>query len=485
MELSIADYLVIILYFCVILYIGFFLSRKKSSDVSSKEDYILAGRKLTLPLFVATLVATWYGSILGIGEFVYKSGLVAWLCFCFPYYIAAAVFAYFVAGKIRDSSALTIPEQIARKYGLESSITASAIVLVITIPASYLLMLGVLLQMFTGWDLWISILAGALLSLLYLYNGGFKADVLTNSAQFVLMYFGFGALLAFSIIKFGFPEYAIFSQPALFPEKHLNIFSDYSWQTIAVWFVIALQTFIDPSFHQRCAAAKSAKTAQRGILLSVLFWMVFDSLTILTALYAKAYFSIENPLMAFPVLADAVLPPVWKGLFITALLATVMSTLDSYAFISGATIGNDLLAPLLKKLKSMRQNAIRLYLIKYNSNNIELLSKYGLVISSTIAILMAIALPSAIDLIYKTSSIAVPGLLIPLLFSYSKNYRLQNTFIIMIASSSVSLLWTILNAIASINTIWGSSIVTTVEPMLIGLLISFCFSIINIQRVKI
>ena len=31
-------------------------------------DYLLAGRRVTLPAFVATLVTTWYGGILGIGE---------------------------------------------------------------------------------------------------------------------------------------------------------------------------------------------------------------------------------------------------------------------------------------------------------------------------------------------------------------------------------------------------------------------------------
>ena len=480
MKLVFVDYLVIILYFFIIFYIGFFLSQKKKGITKGEEDYLLAGRKLTLPLFVGTLVATWYGSILGIGEFVYRGGLVAWLCFCFPYYIAAALFAYFIAGKIRKSNSSSIPEQIARKYGEKSALTASGIVLIITIPSSYILMLGVLLQMFTGWDLWLCILTGALGSLVYLYKGGFKADVLTNSLQFVLMYLGFAALLAFSIMKFGFPGEALFSKPEMFPENHLKIFGGYSWEIIAVWFVIALQTFIDPSFYQRCAAAKTPKIAQRGIFVSVLCWMIFDMMTIQTALYARAYFPINNPLMAYPVLSDAILPPLWKGIFVTALLATVMSTLSSYAFLSGTTIGNDIIPNILIAGKKDKGS----YVFKNrNKWNIETYSKIGLVVSSAIAVLMAIALPSAVDLIYKTSSVAVPGLLLPLLFTYSKKFKMKNAFIIMLLSSSCALIWTILSIIAQDNHFFMSELFKKYEAMLVGLLISVVLSIFNIKKV--
>ncbi len=538
MQLSLTDYIVIAVYFCIILYIGFFLSRKQAKGESAVEDYLLAGRKLSLPIFIGTLVATWYGSILGIGEFVYRSGLVAWLCFCFPYYIAAALFAYFIAGKIRESSSKTIPEQIASKYGIKSSITASVIVLVITVPASYVLMLGVLLQMFTGWALWLSITAGAFISLVYLYNGGFRADVLTNSAQFVLMYIGFGALLIFSILKFGMPAEALNTSGNILPESHLSLTGNYSWQIIAVWFIISLQTFIDPSFHQRCAAAKTPSTARRGIFLSVLFWMIFDFMTITTAMYARAYFPVENPLMAYPAMAAEVLPVFWRGLFITALLATVMSTLDSYAFISGATIGNDILAPFLKKIRQkkrdrftsysekndkskchceeqsdeaisdqfsifkgklygqssprtkQRSNIFKLnkffsFLKKHNAGSeIEKLSKYGLIISSAAAVFLAAALPSAVDLIYKTSSVAVPGLLIPLTISYSKRYKLKNAFIIMAVSSSVSLLWTALSLLAQSRIFYMREAFLNIEPMLAGLLASVLLSIFNIRRIK-
>ena len=45
---------------------------KQSADWT---DYLLMGRKLTLPLFVATLVATWYGDILGVTQIAFQYGV--------------------------------------------------------------------------------------------------------------------------------------------------------------------------------------------------------------------------------------------------------------------------------------------------------------------------------------------------------------------------------------------------------------------------
>ena len=42
------------------------LFRRPTGD---EADFLVAGRRLTLPGFVATLVASWYGGILGVGEY--------------------------------------------------------------------------------------------------------------------------------------------------------------------------------------------------------------------------------------------------------------------------------------------------------------------------------------------------------------------------------------------------------------------------------
>jgi SSS family solute:Na+ symporter len=454
MELHLLDILVVIAYVLIVLYIGFFVAAKKEKAATGTEEFILAGRKLTLPIFVGTLVATWYGNILGVGEFVYSSGFVAFMCFDLPYYIAAALFGFFIAKKIRTANTTTIPEQIQNHYGRKAGLISSVIILVITIPAAYILMLGIMLKLFLDVSLAAAVAIGTVISLAYLFTGGFKADVLTNSAQFVIMYIGFGALLFFAWDSFGsFSN--MFSQ---LPESHLSLLGGNTWQYVLAWYIIAFQTFIDPSFHQRCAAAKTPQTAQRGIFLSILFWMVFDFLTLMAGFYARAFVDVADPLMSFPVLGDMVLPPFWKGIFLVALIATVMSTLDSYAFLSASTIGNDILKKWFKKVSTTT------------------LTKIGLVITGIFGFLLAVGIPSAVDLIYKTSSIAVPGLLIPLTISFSSKYKLSpgNAIIIMLTSSLISFLWTIISEFYDFFLI--------LQPMLAGILTALFLSPFLIRR---
>ncbi len=461
------DLIVVAGYFAIIFFIGFVISsRKKRGASSASEEYILAGRGVTLPFFVATLVATWYGNIFGIGEFVYSGGIVAWICFGFPYYISAFLFAFLLAKKIRESDVKTIPEQITLRYGEKAGYISSLIVLLITVPAAYILMLGVIVQLFTGWALWICVVFGAIVSLIYLYSGGFRADVLTNTAQFVIMYIGFGALLVFSILKFGTPSMLADKLPA----KHLTLFGGYSWQVIATWFIISLQTFVDPSFHQRCAAAKTPRTAKNGILVSIAFWVLFDMLTLITGLYSRAEFSSISPMDAYTVLGENVLPVFWKGIFVVSLMATVMSTLDSYAFISAITIGNDILSKLRLKIFT-------------GEDATKALTRIGLVVTAIICVILALSLPSALQLIYKTSSIAIPGLLIPLTLSFFKKYYLtkKGAIIIMLVSSGLSLIWTTGRFLTDNSMIIGK-LFWEVEPMLAGISISFVLAVLLVRK---
>jgi SSS family solute:Na+ symporter len=454
--LAYPDIIIILLYLAVVLYVGLVASRRKSSG--SKVDFILAGRKLTVPLFVATLVATWYGNILGVGEFVYNYGIVAWVCFGIVYYIAAILYAFLVAGKIRKSETFTIPEKMTEKYGESAGVISSLIVLIITIPAAYVLMLGILLQLFTGWNLTLSIIIGTAVSLVYIYHGGFKSDVLTNAVQFFIMYAGFGALLVFTLLQYGSPL-TLFDK---LPANHVKVFGGFSWTYILAWFFIAFQTFVDPSFYQRCLAAETPQTAKKGILISVAFWLLFDIMTLITGLYAKVYFTNIEAVMAYPALGESVLPVVWKGLFITALLSTVMSTLDSYAFLSATTIGNDILKKVFKTRKTTD------------------LTKAGLIITGVFSILLALILPSPIEIVFRTASVAVPGLIVPLIIAYTPKLQIKQGFVpvIMLVSSAVAFLWLMLQSYGL-----ASHPILQIEPMLAGLLVSLVLAAAAVRRV--
>ncbi len=423
-EFSSLDWVIVASYFVFLIW----LSWKKGWQSDSEEDFLLSGRKVTLPAFVATLVSTWYGGILGVGEWSYQFGISQWLILGAPFYIFSALFAIFLAGKIRLNKALTIPEAIANKYNDKAGRLSALPIFILVSPAPYILMLGLLFQFLSGGDAPFLLYASlvALFSVMYITVGGFGAVIRTDVLQVVLMFSGFIILLFYAMAEFG--GFATLWNSV--PDGHRDITGGNSIQYILVWFFIALWTFVDPSFHQRAAAAESPKTARNGVLISVLFWMAFDFLTAFAGLYAFAILGpeLEQPVLAYPILADQILPIGIKGLFFVSLLATIMSTLDSYLFISGQTLGRD-------------------YLKKYFPNvNPNLLTRISILVSAVLGIILILIYPSVIDLWYVIGSVFIPGLLVPVLGVYLKQFTLRTNFVYysILGCTAASFTWLIL-----------------------------------------
>lgn len=419
------DWILVASYFIFLIWLSW---KKGWSSDNNEEEFLLSGRKVTLPAFVATLVSTWYGGILGVGEWSYQYGISQWLILGLPFYIFSALFAIFLAGKIRLNRALTIPEAIANRYSEKAGRLSALPIFILVSPAPYILMLGLLFQYLSGGEAPFLLYASlvALFSVLYITIGGFGAVIRTDILQIILMFSGFIILLIFAMYTFGgFGELA-----GAVTDVHFDITGGNSIQYILVWFFIALWTFVDPSFHQRAAAAESPETARKGIFVSILFWIGFDFLTAFSGLYAFAILGsgLDQPVLAYPVLANEILPFGLKGLFFVSLLATIMSTLDSYLFISGQTLGRD-------------------YLVKYFPKvNPNLLTRIGILVSALLGILLIIIYPSVIDLWYVIGSVFIPGLLVPVLGIYLEPFKMKNVYVIgsIIGASTVSLIWLIL-----------------------------------------
>ncbi len=407
-HLSIIDIVLIVAYFAAVVFIGFRASRKQKSD---NDEYLLAGRTLTLPMFVATLVSTWYGGILGVGEYSYKYGISNWVVFGVPYYIFALIFALFLAKRIRATNLYTIPDKLEQVYDRRTALVGGVLTFFLVTPAAYVLMLGVLVQLIFGINLTLSILIATFITIIYLYNGGFRSDVWANAFEFVLMFLGFAMAVIFSYFKFGGMEFIRLHVP----ELHLTWHGGNSWQYIAVWFFIALWTLVDPAFYQRCYAAKDGKTAQRGILISILFWLVFDFMTTSAGLYARAALPVlSQPMFSYPMLAEVALPAIAKGLFYIGMLATIMSTLSSLTLISGITIGKDIVGRW--------KNA------PHDSELVRRWTKIGLIISAVVSVALALLVPSVVNLWYTIGTCIIPGLLIPVLSSYFDRLKIPATY---------------------------------------------------------
>jgi SSS family solute:Na+ symporter len=317
------DYSLIAIYLAILLWLGL----RRPTPIGTVGDLILDGRRLTLPAFVASLVSTWYGGILGVGEYSFQYGVSNWLVFGAPYYLAALLFALFLSKRARQLKLVTIPERLEQVYDNKTALVGAIIVFMMTVPAAYILMLGVLGKQFFGWPLWIGVLFGTIFSIVYVYFGAFRSVVRTDLFQFVLMFGGFILMILILVNRFGGWQFL----QANLPDTHFTWHGGNTGFYIATWYFIALATIIEPAFHQRVYAARTIGTATKGIFVSIGCWVVFDFLTTSCGMYARAILpDLADPVASYPALAKAVLPAGLLGVFAVALLSTIMSTVDSY-----------------------------------------------------------------------------------------------------------------------------------------------------------
>jgi SSS family solute:Na+ symporter len=437
------DIIVLLIFFSLLLAIGF----TSSAKIKDTTDYLLAGRNLNLFLFVLVTVSTWYGGILGVGEFTYRYGLLSWFTQGFPYYFFAFLFAIFFAKKIRQASLFTIPDKLFEVYGKKVSLFSAVIVFILVSPAPYLLMTATLMKEIFQIDFLLALIISFILSGSYLIKGGFRSNVYVDAFQFFVMFIGFILAVAICFKSFGGMEFL----SEKLPESHLKFTGNASVTFIVVWFLIALWTFADPGFHQRAYAAKNGNVAKWGIIISIFFWALFDFLTTTTGLFARALFpNLDQPVMAFPFLAERIFSPGLKGIFYAGMFATIISTLNSFLFLSATTIGRDFF-----------------YRIKPNITDEKLKSftSLGIILSGIISIIISYFIPSVVEIWYTIGSLFIPAIIPAVFSSYFQKLKIPEKIMLfeMIIALLSGTFWYF------IRQSFSDTIFYEIEPMLIGL----------------
>jgi len=454
-----ADFIILLSFFVLLLLIGFIPKKEKAGDA---EEYLLSSRKVGLFLFIMTNVSTWYGGILGVGEFTYRYGILSWVTQGLPYYLFAILFAIFFAGKIRNATLFTIPDKLEKVYGRKVGLISSLIVFILVSPAPYLLMTASLFSLIFNLSLLNGLIISVIFSGIYLFKGGYKSDLYTDVFQFFVMFFGFAVIVFISFKEVGGVDYLVNN----LPKEHLRFMSNASPFYVIVWFLIALWTFADPGFHQRCYAAKSGNVAMWGIIISVFFWALFDFLTTSTGLFARASLpNLTKPVLSFPLYAEKVLGSGTKGFFYVAMFATIFSTLNSFVFLSGTTFGRDFVFKLLKHTDERR---------------IPFYTRIGLIVSSVIAVLLAYYIQSVISIWYLIGSICIPGIILLVIGAYYEKFRVSNTFAIaeIIFGVIASVGWFLIRDYVTVERL------KEIEPMIAGLLTAVVIHSIGVLRFR-
>jgi SSS family solute:Na+ symporter len=157
--------------------------------------------------------------------------------------------------------------------------------------------------------------------------------------------------------------------------------------------------------------------------------------------------------VAYPALASALLPTGLLGIFALALMATIMSTVDSYAFLAASTFGYDIVGRIGRVA----------------NDKLIWFTRLGLIISAGLAVVLALFFRSVVDIWHLFGSIGTPALLLPVLLAFLSKRPLNRWY----ATSSISVctvvtsVWYISSTLTASGEYWFS-----LEPIFPGLVLS-------------
>eukprot|EP01080_Neovahlkampfia_damariscottae_P002416 gene2416-2880_t len=332
------DYVIVILYFVVLLFAGLYRSVSKflntNNEETSVKEYFLADKSMYWIAVGASLFCSNIGSehLIGLAGTGAKSGLpVAWFEWSGPFTIIAL--GYIFMPLYLKSNIYTVPQFLELRYGknLRFAFAIFSIFSFIFTRISVTIFTGsIVFESILGWNMWTSV--GVILgtSALYSVIGGLQAVIITDLLQSVVLVFGSVILLIISIYEAGGIS-TIYSKS---PEKfHL-------WRPITDPDFPWLGSILDQVIIQTVLSAKNLGNAQSGTLQAGYLKLLSPFTMVIPGIIAHQLFPEEiaqNSDSAYPLLIVRLMPVVFKGLMITAMLSAAMSSLAN-VFNSSATI---------------------------------------------------------------------------------------------------------------------------------------------------
>jgi len=350
-------------YLTVMLGIGVFAYRL----THNLSDYFLGGRSLgsgTAALSAgASDMSGWL--LMGLPGALYADGMnQIWIA------VGLVLGAYlnwqFVAARLRRyteiaGNAVTLPDFFEQRLRDTSRalrvVSAGVILLFFTFyTAAGLVSGGLLFESTFGWDYQNAVIAGTLAIVLYTFLGGFLAVSWTDFLQGIFMLVALLVVPVIAVVSIGGWETTterIATDPGMLDAFHevtaLGAISLMAW---------GLGYFGQPHILVRFMALRSAE----HVPLSRLIAMVWMSLCLLGAIFTgfigAGFFegdALANSETVFIELAQVVFHPWVAGALMAAILAAIMSTIDSQLLVSSSAIAEDFYRGLLRPRASDRE----------------------------------------------------------------------------------------------------------------------------------
>ena len=409
-EIATIDYIIISLYLMGMVGVGLWFA-KKHSDF---EDFFLAGRSLTTPLLITTLISTYYGIdvLFGDSQLGFTNGVVAWFAYARPTYAFFLIAAFLLAHRLREEDFKSLPDILDKYYGKKTRYVGAVTSFIYSLPALSLYGFGMLGEVILDWEPIMGMLVLGGIALIYTITGGFWAVALTDSIQFVLMCVVLAMAFPFAMnLIGGFDSMIEVLEPSYF-----DTLGDMSIWLIIIYASTGLSILVEPTFYQRIFAAKSYKNVRNALVIGIFIWGSYDWIITILAMAAKVAV-IQGTLpgdvapdAALLTIMVAALPAGALGLFLAGVLSTEMSTLDSYCLVAGGNVAYDIYKPAFKPSATDQE------LIKT--------TRRGILLSWVLGFAMAISFDQMLGLWVFLASILISSVLAPILLGmYVPKFR--------------------------------------------------------------
>jgi SSS family solute:Na+ symporter len=345
------DYAIVAVYFIGVIGHGIYVSKK--IEGSGSDGYFLAGRTLPWYLIGFSLFASNMSGSSFVGTLggAYENG-VAIYNWEWTGALVLIIFAIFILPSYLRAKVSTVPEFLEKRYDVRSRrafsiFTILAILFIDTAGALYAGGL-VISNVFGFLNLWTAVAVLALVAGLYTVLGGLSAVVVTDTVQAILLIIGAAVMFWIGLDKIGGWEQLFVDIPD--NKQHLILPADSEFLPwYGIWGVILLGFYyfaINQFVVQRALGAKDEKEGQIGSLFAGFLKLPNIFLLILPGLIAlKLYPDLETPDLAFPKLAFELMPIGIRGLIMAALIAAIMSSLDSALNSAGTLVTKDFVQP--------------------------------------------------------------------------------------------------------------------------------------------
>lgn len=381
-----------VLYIGIVIGIGVFFAKKANEN---SDNYFLGGRSLgpwvTAMSAEASDMSGWL--LMGLPGVAYWMGISNAFWTALGLALGTYLNWLITAKRLRKYSvvagnSITIPEFFSKRFREKNNviliITALFILIFFTVyAASCFVTTGKLFATMFDFDYKIMMILGAVFVLIYTFIGGFLAESASDFMQGIIMFIALISVLGIAIYEAGgfsqiyenlkdFPGFLEFfnsSNPTLnadgmqIIQNNKPLFgepSEYGFLSVISTLAWGLGYFGVPQVLLRFMAIRSTSEIKRSRRIAMVWVVISLTTAVLIGIVGRAAFPAElntaqNAEKIFIHIASTYLPAFLAGIVLSGILASTISSSDSYLLIAASAVAKNIYQGALKKNATDKQ----------------------------------------------------------------------------------------------------------------------------------